>query len=158
MSERERASRGLSSLIKPLESTTSTDELYDAIAATQRLRDDGLTYFNATSNARDRWVRGCNELIELINDFPHQIQSNRSKTICVLGKFTSEFDHTKKRLLQMSLCQDISGDTRFQTTAHTIGWLNLVYEFSARGTLLEFRDKRRDLPVIREYVKLVPTS
>ena len=158
MPEYERANRGLSSLIKPLESTTSTDELYDAIAATQRLRDDGLTYFNATPNARDRWVRGCNELIDLINDFPYQIQANRSNTLLVLGKFTSEFDHTKNRLLQMSLCKDISDDTRFQTTAHTIGWLNLVYEFSARGTLLEYRGKRRDLPVIREYVRLLPTS
>lgn len=156
MSEYERANKGLSSLIKPLESTTSTNEFRDAVAATQRLRDDGLTYFSGVLNAHDRWVRGCNELIELINDFPHQIQSDQSNTLCVLGKFTSEFDHTKRRLLQMSLSQDMLGDTRFQTTAHTIGWLNLVYEFSARGTLLEFRGKRVDPIIIREYVKLLP--
>ena len=158
MSEHEGANRSLSSLIKPLESTTSTNEFRDAIAATQRLRDDGSAYFRGVPNAHDRWVRGCNELIELIYSFSHQIQSDRSNTLCVLGKFTSEFDHTKRRFLQMSLAQDMLGDTRFQTTAHTIGWLNLVYEFSARGTLLEFRGKRLDPIIIREYVKLLPTT
>ena len=114
MPECDLADKGLSSLIKPLDSTTSTDELHNAIAVSQRLRDDGLTYFNITTNARDRWIRGCNELISLINIIPHQIQTTRSDTICTLNEFTSEFDHTKSRLLEISYCKDIPDNIRLQ--------------------------------------------
>ena len=154
----DRPSKGWDDLLAPIETTTSTEEIYNAIALTQRLRDDGLAYFKRTANARERWVRGCNDLLNLINAFRNQIHSNKSNALSVLGKFTREYDHTENRLRDIVFCDEVPEANRIQAIACTLGMLRVIYNFSARSVMLEYKGKTGNPIIIRERVNLTFTG
>lgn len=76
-------------LIGRFEARSSTDRCYNAIAALQRLRDDGRDYWKSDPQALARWNRGCNVLLEFLN-----ILGARTKQplATVMREFVQEFE------------------------------------------------------------------
>ena len=151
----ERRDGGWVDVLKPLKSTTSADEIYNAIAVMQRIRNDGLTYFKENEVAGSRWARGCNDLISLINKFSYRLQVEKIDIAEVLWDFTEEFDHTEKRLHQLLYCDAITEDQRTQIIGNVWDLLSVALRFSVRGALLEHKGKRGETTIIRMYVKLL---
>ena len=140
--------------MKPLKSATSSDEIYNAIAVIQRIRDDGLVYFKEDEVAGSRWARGCNDLISLISKFSYRLRVEKIDFAELLWEFTNEFDHAEKRLHQTLYCDTIPKEQRAQIIGEIWDFFSLALRFSVRGALLEHKGKRGEPSIIRTYVKL----
>ena len=136
-------------------SSTSIDQTYNAIAAIGRVQNDCYRYFKKGSAPFRKWNTECNNLFNLLNKIPVLVRTEKKDAIDVLEEFISEFEHVERRLRQLLDHKSVPETARQGFKNDTDLWLNSAFRFAVYALLLEKRNKRGEVPIIRVTTKLV---
>ena len=113
--------------------TSSNIHARNALAAIERLRDDGRVYFSSDSEAYKRWERGCNELWEFINTLQSKIHENISLSDALV-EFIDNYEHTETRLHQTLYSGSVL-EKHEEAISNTWFWLGIIYRFCTYSIL-----------------------
>jgi len=91
----------LRDLIPRFEAAPTSEHVRNAVAAVQRLDDEGRSFWPAGSNQLSRWERCCNDLLDIINGLGKRRWGQKQDLPTALREFIGEFEHTTYRMLQM---------------------------------------------------------
>ena len=82
-------------LVGRFEAKSSADHCYNAIAALQRLRDDGRDYWKSDPEALKRWNGGCDVLEGFLNNLGTR---TKQPLATVMREFVQEFEYSIGRM------------------------------------------------------------
>ena len=91
----------LRDLIPRFEAVPTSEHVRNAVAAVQRLDNDGRSFWPAGSNQLSRWQRCCNDLLAIVNGLGKRRWGQKQDLPTALREFIAEFEHTTYRMLQM---------------------------------------------------------
>ena len=91
----------LRDLIPRFEAVPTSEHVRNAVAAVQRLDNDGRSFWPTGSNQLSRWQRCCNDLLAIINGLGKRRWGQKQDLPTALREFIGEFEHTTYRMLQM---------------------------------------------------------
>ena len=94
----EERSLQLIDLIGRFEAKSSAEHGHTAIAALQRLRDNGREYCQSDPQALKRWNSGCDVLIGFLNGLGTR---TKQPLETVMREFVQEFEHSVGRMYQL---------------------------------------------------------
>lgn len=137
-----------------LNSTTSVEQIRNARAVVERLRNDRWRYFEEGSKPFARWKEGCDELYQLINRFPASLHIDCNDMDVVLEKFIEAFEHHERRFRQILQTKSIPDSSREKITTDVSFWFDALFRFSVYGILLEKQGKRGEEQIIRTKITI----
>lgn len=118
-------------LVPRFEDKSHADHTYNAIAALQRLEDEGRLIFSQNAGQLKRWERGCKTLSQRLN----AIGGSSSQYLASdLRDFIHDFEHDSERLHQMLKGVD-DDDFVGMSRGEIMAWFSLVYQLSTYGIL-----------------------
>ena len=112
-------------LIGRFEAKSSADHCYNAIAALQRLRDEGRDYWQSDPEALKRWNRGCDVLQAFLNNLRTR---TKQPLATVMREFIQEFEHSIGRMYQLLFSGSVSQGEAAR--ARYLSWVEFVYRLS----------------------------
>jgi hypothetical protein len=120
----------LTDLIGRFEARSSADHCYRAIAALQRLRDDGRDYWKSDPQALKRWNRGCDVLLKFLNT----LGARRKQPLAtVMREFVQEFEHSLGRMYQLLFSTSVPNGEA--TREGYLSWVEFAYRLSTYAIL-----------------------
>lgn len=131
-------------LFDPFEATDSGKQVYNAISAIQRIRDEGQGLFPVGSEPSNRWERGCLDLTKIINRYSPTVWINADESLSFLDDFVREFAHTEERLHQLLYVDSIPEEQRKELLNVTWNWFNIVFRFAIYSILLGIEEVKGD--------------
>ena len=89
----------LRDLVPRFEKKPSSTHLRNALAAIERLRDDGRNFFEKGSPELSRWQEGCTKLWNFINRLGERRHIQEQDLLTALREFIHDFEHDTGRML-----------------------------------------------------------
>ncbi len=120
-----------------LETTTATDELYNARAVIGRLRHDAYQYFEEGSAQFEKWNKECLDLDGLLRKFSLPLQHGGEDSVVLLECFIVQFEHAERRFRQVLDEDPVPQPYHESKSFPTDFWLNALFRFAVNATLLE---------------------
>jgi len=141
--------RELRDLIGRFEARSSADHCYTAIAALQRLREDGRDYWESESKELKRWRRGCDDLLEFLNT----LGARRKQPLAtVMREFVQEFEHSVERMYGLLFAQSVPDGEA--TRAQYRSWVEFAYRLSTYAILSSWIDDKTEETTISRKIDL----
>lgn len=117
-------------LIGRFEAKSSANHCHDAIAALQRLRDDGRGYWKSDPAALKKWDQSCEVLLKFLNTLGTRAEEPLAT---VMREFVQEFEHSVGRMYQLLFSASApDGET---TRVRFLSWVEFVYRLSTYALL-----------------------
>ncbi len=133
----------LTDLIGRFEAKSSADHCYNAIAALQRLRDDGRDYWRSDPEALKRWNRGCDVLQVFLNNLGTR---TKQPLATIMREFVQEFEHSIGRMYQLLFSGSIpEGEA---TRTRYLSWVELAYRLSTYAILSSWIEDKTEVMTI----------
>ena len=117
----------LRDLVPRFEKEPSSTHVRNALAAIQRLRENGRTFWQEDSTELSRWREGCHELWNFINRLGERRKEQDLPT--ALREFIHDFEHDTGRMFQM-LCSRPEAAATDPDIEWFSCWCDLVYRLS----------------------------
>ena len=135
------------------EAKSSLTHVYDALAAIERLKDDGANYWNEGSDQLTRWREGCATLWTFLNTLKNRRDIEKQELAVVLREFIQEFEHSAWRMYQM--LYGVFGSPDNDPTLHRmLDWFDLVYKLSTYAVISTWIDDKAEQVSVRTAVNL----
>lgn len=136
-------------LIGRFEAESSADHCYNAIAACQRLRADGRSYWKSDPQALDRWNRSCNVLLEFLNTLGAR---KKQPLAMVMREFVQEFEHSVGRMYQLLFSASASEGK--VTRERFLSWVEFAYRVSTCAILSSWIEDKKEETTNRTEINL----
>lgn len=143
----------LTDLVPRFEAEPSSTHVRNALAAIERLGDEGRAFWEDGSTQLARWRRGCTELRTIINRLGERRHICKQELATALREFIQEFEHHSERILQM-----LAGESEYEVD-RIARWLDLVYRFATYAMISFWIDDKTEEKVTRITIAMsVPTG
>ena len=126
--------------IGPFESRSNIEQLHDAHAAANRLKNEADRFWPEGTNDHNRWKRACDELQDCLNKVPSR-QNAGDKLEDVLSDFIHEFGHSESRIVELLSRPDREADIRT-----SLEWLHIVFRAGIYGIIRTWLPRGRQEP------------
>ncbi|MDE0077718.1 MAG: hypothetical protein OXO50_09375 [Caldilineaceae bacterium] len=130
------------SLFKQLKLSTVEEQVDNAIAAIDLLKDEASRHFSEGSEPFRRWQRGCDELWESVDGFLAKSRVYKVDAFAILEEFIDSLEHTEKRFHQILYIDSISEADRGQIIEQTWNWFSVILRFALYALVLEYRSSQ----------------
>ncbi len=127
------------SLFKQLRFSTAEEQIDNATAAIELLKDEASRHFDEGSQPFRRWHRGCDELWMSVDGFLAKSRVFRVDAFAILEGFIDSFEHTERRFRQILDIDSIPDAEREQIVELTWNWFSVILRFSVYALVLEYR-------------------
>jgi len=125
------------------EAKPSPTHVHDALAAIDRLKDDGINYWNEGSDQLARWREGCSALWTFLNTLRRRRDIERQDLAVVLREFIQEYEHSTWRMYQM-LYGVFDNPDNDPTLHRMLDWFDLVYKLSTYAVVSTWIDDKTE--------------
>ena len=125
------------------EAKPSPTHVRDALAAIDRLKDDGANYWNEGSDQLARWREGCSALWTFLNTLRRRRDIERQDLTLVLREFIQEFEHSTWRMYQM-LYGEFDNPDNDPALHRMLDWFDLVYRLSTYAVVSTWIDDKTE--------------
>lgn len=153
-------------IFERFEYKSSNDLTRTALAAIDRLKDEGSQHFKADQEQLKRWERGCNEMQDLINHLGSIRDSRRhaaekvgddfdpnTELLRVFRDFVDRFEHIECRIHQELYSGELISK-RERAIEDAWFWLNVVYRFATYAIVATYIDGKQDITTVTIRHKL----
>ena len=139
-------------LIGRFETRSSAEHTYNALAAVERLKDEGATFWEKGSFQLLRWESGCSILWKFLNTLGRR-RLETPDLAEVMREFVQEFEHSTGRMLQMlyGTSDDLDNDPEI---SRILNWLCLVYRLSTYSLVSYWIDDKTEENTIKIKVNI----
>ena len=135
------------------EAKSSPAHVHDALAAIDRLKDDGANYWNEGSDQLVRWREGCTALWTFLNTLRRRRDIERQDLTVALREFIQEFEHSTWRMCQMLYGVFDSPDNS-PALHQMLDWFDLVYKLSTYAVISTWIDDKAEQSSVNIMVDL----
>lgn len=132
----------LTDAIGPFERRSNLDQLHDAHAAANRLRDEARRFWAEGTNEHDRWKRACQDLQKCLNKVPSR-QKDGEKLEGVLADFIHVFCHSEYRIVEL-----LSRPDREADIPPSQEWLHVIFRAGIYGIIRTWLPRGQQEPGI----------
>ena len=136
------------------EAKSSPAHIHDALAAIDRLKDDGANFWDEGSDQLARWRRGCTTLWTFLNTLGNRRDIEKQDLTVVLREFIQEFEHSTWRMYQMlyGILDDSDSDS---TLRKMLDWFDLVYKLSTYAVVSTWIDDKTERISVRITANMI---
>ena len=126
--------------IGPFESRSNLEQLHDACAATNRLRDEAKGFWAGGTNEHNKWKRVCSDLQECLNKVQSR-QKGGDKLKDVLADFIHVFCHSESRIVEL-----LSSPDREADIPPSLEWLHVIFRAGIYGIIRTWLPRGKQEP------------
>lgn len=131
------------------EAASSSTHTHTALAAINRMKDEGSEFFDEGS----RWQRSCDELKEFLCTLDERRHSRGQDLATVLREFIAEFEHSTHRMYQVLYGTSGTPDND-KNIQRVLAWFDLAYRLSTYAIIAFWIDEKSDKTSIHLNVNL----
>lgn len=130
-------------LIGRFEAKSSSSHTYDALAAIQRLRDDGSTFWDEGSPQLRRWREYNDTLHTFLCSLEQRRRAEQLSLETAQREFFQEFEHSEAGMYEMlyGVCGDAKNNLAIR---QFIDWCNLIYRLATYALTATWIDDKRE--------------
>ena len=123
-----------------------------AVAAIQRLQDDGRGIWIEGSDEDQKWQKSCNDLREFLSTVAMSRHQGR-KLEDVLREFVSLFEHSESRIWQL-LFQAAGNQAENEHRERVVRWMAFTYRACTYAILASWFDYKQETTTAHIHVSL----
>ena len=136
-------------LIGRFEAKSSADHCYNAIAALQRLRDEGRDYWKSDPEHLTKWNRYCDVLQAFLNNLGTR---TKQPLATIMREFVQEFEHSIGRMYQLLFSGSVpEGEA---ARARYLSWVEFAYRLSTYAILSSWIEDKAEETIISMKINL----
>ena len=125
------------------EAKSSPTHINDALAAIDRMKDDGAKFWDEGSDQLTRWRKSCTTLWTFLNTLGNRRDIEKQDLTVVLREFIQEFEHSTWRMYQM-LYGTLDDPDSDPTLRQKLDWFDFVYKLSTYAVVSTWIDDKTD--------------
>ena len=135
----------------------SSTHVHNALAAIERLQDEGRALWPEGSGNGTRWLRGCTDLWNFINQLGKRRHIDGQDLPTALREFIQAFEHETARMLQMlhSRSGTSDGDSAIERIDR---WCELVFRFATYALASSWIDDKTEERLSSIRMSINPTT
>ena len=125
------------------EAKSSPTHIHDALAAIDRMKDDGANFWDEGSDQLTRWRKSCTTLWMFLNTLGNRRDIEKQDLTVVLREFIQEFEHSTWRMYQM-LYGTLDDPDSDPTLRQKLDWFDFVYKLSTYAVVSTWIDDKTE--------------
>lgn len=130
------------------EAHSHSDHLRNARGLVERLKDEGIRFFDKDSEQLRGWQRYCSELLTFLNTLRLRRDSEKQGLETAMREFIQEFEHSTERIEQM-LYGAVADPDNDEDVRRIRNWVNVAYRSSTYALVSAWiNDKHDDISLV----------
>ena len=133
----------LMDILDRFEAKPSSVHVHTALAAIERLRNDGATFWDENSNQLPRWQEYCTILWMFLNTLGKRRHLEKQDLATALREFIQEFEHSTGGMYEMLYGAFDDPDHNLDLK-QMLNWFDLIYRFSTYALISFWIDDKTE--------------